>query len=255
MSQEKLIAETTKEANQQNSGASAAEAFTREINSLQDAQRMTDAGSRIAVGASKPAEAQGDFLPKVEIANGKMTEKFDISDAKTKVAFEKAGKLEAPLNRTENLLLGNMVDAVRSGDLARAQNMIQTLAENPGSAARVLEQLKQKLENDPLKNVNYVTGKDSDGNAFVRLTISQRDSFAKSAGHTSVSIDSTGESSAHRQKWGGQPRHSIPAEDALRSISNAQPQHFEKPFGSKPYVKPYLKANGAHDLMDLNSER
>lgn len=123
---------------------------------------------------------------------------------------------EAFLSRTERMLLNGVDDAIRSGDLKSAQDMLAAVAENPASVKRVMEALRQRLQDD-LTSVSWEQGQDNKGNAFVRLHIHQRDDHSKSSPSTSVMIGSDGTHTAQRRERMQKPTE-MNASDALGSM-------------------------------------
>lgn len=122
---------------------------------------------------------------------------------------------EAPLSRTEQLLLRNASDAIKTGDVKDIQEMLQTLAENPQSVDRVLRALRDQTKYP--NSLSWEKGTDSDGKDFVRLRMTHMNDFSKSSGHTEVTIGSDGRNSATHRDWYNSPDQPISAEQGLRN--------------------------------------
>lgn len=115
--------------------------------------------------------------------------------------FEKYFEPKEMLSRTERLMLSGMQDAIRSGDMGKVQEMLETLAENPKSVDRVLRALNKEMQDENgLNSASWEQGKDSNGNSFVRLRLNNRNDWSKSSGSTEVTIGSDGRHSAQYTK-------------------------------------------------------
>jgi hypothetical protein len=154
--------------------------------------------------------------------------------------FKNFEKQEQPLNKTETMLLNNMRDAIRSGGVEKVQEMLGALSENPKSVDRVLRALKAQMEKDnPLSSVNWETGRDNNGNEFVRLNMYQANDYSKSAGGTTLTIGSDGRNSATYNHRYDSPTKPMDVNDALRSFSNYENNWKRPPIEIEPYpIKP-----------------
>ncbi|MBX9687611.1 MAG: hypothetical protein K2X27_12970 [Candidatus Obscuribacterales bacterium] len=200
-------------------------------------------------GGYRPGDKQNTINPDKELGRleiiDEINPKLPILEAK-----------EIPLNRTENLLLNNMRNAVNAGSVEQVQDMLNTLAENPGSIDRVLRAFKAEME-DGKWNTNRVSweqGKDNNGKEFIRLRLSKEDDPIKPRSSSEVTIGSDGRHSASYQsyKFGARPQAQDP-EETLGLFANRNkkvPIEDIKPVDGKPIFdnelpnsipKPYLK--------------
>lgn len=109
-----------------------------------------------------------------------------------------------PLNKTETMIMHDLLYAIIEGNVGNIQNMLSTLSENPQSVDRVLNALKAQLESENKNNqVNWEQGTDNNGHSFVRLNMFSRDNEPRSSGGTAITIGSDGRNSAtHTDRWG-----------------------------------------------------
>ncbi|MBY0547506.1 MAG: hypothetical protein K2W95_09455 [Candidatus Obscuribacterales bacterium] len=129
---------------------------------------------------------------------------------------------EAFLSRTERMLLNSVHDAVTSGDLKSAQDMLAAVAENPKSVKRVMEALKERLEGK-FTSVSWESGTDNKGNAFVRLHIANSNPFDRETTRVMVGSDGTHSATVSR------PRGGEVATDPAGALSDMYPQRRIKP--------------------------
>lgn len=109
------------------------------------------------------------------------------------------------------------MSAIKNESLADIQNALGALAEqDTKTAARILQHIRSQEEQDPRRQIGFVTGQDHDGNRFVSMRVTHRNGWG---GTTSLTIDSNGQSSAtHCDGVKEQPK-TIDATTALELIS------------------------------------
>jgi hypothetical protein len=197
------------------------------------------------IGKTSAKQIDSNVLGKLEILNHSES-KMDWSNNIKQLD----SKLE-PLNKTETMIMNSMQDAIRSGSLAQAQEMLATLAENPKSVDRVMQALKHQMESEnPLNSVNWEQGQDNHGNNFVRLNLYHADSFSKSAGGTELTIGSDGRNSAtYRGRWDS-PAKPMDAETALQEFASPKLRDYIKPghdLENKPGYDPGIYSKPGYD--------
>lgn len=128
---------------------------------------------------------------------------------------EKMRKYE-PLSKLENMILDNVSDAIRNGQLEKIQDALGALNENPKMVDRVLQALKERMESeDPRNSVNWEQGHDNNGRNFVRLNLYHRNDDSKSSGGTELTVGSDGRTSAtYTDRWDSLPQTIKPQEAA-----------------------------------------
>lgn len=142
------------------------------------------------------------------------------------------------LSVTESFISSSIMNAVDTGSSEDIQNALRAAADqNPDSARRILGSIRNQMESRyPLNSVRYVVGTDENSNGYARLTLSQRNSWGKSAGSTDVTIDSHGGRSASTRELAMSPPEPIKPELGL-AIINGPRKIEEKPL---PDLKPLL---------------
>ncbi len=185
---------------------------------------IKDVFDQVAAAAGNALES---LLPKISLEDKVGT----LKDAKAfkcppelkdpKELLAKLDKIEKPLTKFENKMLGNLRDSLRNGDLDATQKLLQNLAANPMSAARVLGQLQRKLENEnPLRSVGWSMGKDDNGKVSINMKVSERVGAGTNA-VTIVSMDSNGNARAQYSKNG--ENYKLNPADALASMLRPNP--------------------------------
>lgn len=148
-------------------------------------------------------------------ANSELFKKFEKFEGK-KISPE------AFLSRTERMLLNSVHDAVTSGDLKSAQEMLATVAENPKSVKRVMDALKERLEGK-FTGVSWESGTDNKGNAFVRLHISQFSPMHRESTRVMIGSDGTHSASVTAHRGGESPA------DPAAALADMYPQRHHRP--------------------------
>jgi hypothetical protein len=193
------------------------------MNALELLSGAASTGAAAGAAAGAAGEKIGKDFGKLEITDekngiGKLRDLLNNGE-RIEGALDRLGnKLEPkelPLSRTENLMLNGMRDAIRSGSVEKVQEMLQALAENPKSVDRVMRELNKQLKDqDPLNSASWETGKDSNGNSFVRLRLNHTNDWSKSSGSTEVTIGSDGRHSAnYTKRWDSTPVPVNPADN------------------------------------------
>lgn len=207
--------------------------MNNQINEIRSSQVMPE----IALGA-KPTASE---LPALSIGQfAEQTANQELEQIKEVDIKEMLRKELPPLSRTENLLLRGLTSEVKNADLQGTQEMLSTLAENPAAAARVLDRFKQQTEAaNYLRHVSYVIGKDSNGQPFIQLSISQRDHAGKSAPYSTVTMDNQGQARASRSEVPWKPAYSVdPATTFNDMIDRARPPKIAPYYSEEaPYKK------------------
>lgn len=182
-----------------------------------------EAAEGIAEGAAAAAAGKEQHKPGEVNAEGVSSAEHKTELMKKLENFDgKKISPEAFLSRTERMLLNSVHDAVTSGDLKSAQEMLATIAENPKSVKRVMEALKDRLQGK-MTDVSWESGSDNRGNAFVRLHIAQTNPFDHSTTKVMVGSDGTHSATVSGRR-GGEV-----ATDPAGALSDMYPQRRSKP--------------------------
>lgn len=149
-------------------------------------------------------------------------------------------RFEPPkLTVTESFMTNSIMNAIDEASPERIQSALRAVADQtPQSAERILDTIRHRMElRDPLNSVGHILGKDQDGNNYARLSITQRHSWAKSAGSTTIAIGTDGEWTAAHRESAMSPSQRIDAGLGLALIGKPR-KIDERPLRDhKPYEK------------------
>jgi hypothetical protein len=182
--------------------------LSSQINEIRGTQSSPEVASACTASFSE--------LPSLTIEKPEATEWAKLTE-KSKAPWS----LE-PLSRTEKLLLNGLTSEATQGSVSGLQEMLGALAENPNSAARILDHFNQRMNaENPLRSADYIIGKDSNGKPFIQLSMSLRDNEFKGSPITTVTMDNRGQASGARSEYSehvGRTVSSIKPSNALRDI-------------------------------------
>lgn len=195
------------------------DSIMKEVNAIRSANPVNEANT---ADNARTAQAAAGELPSLQIGD-QAARSAKVGDALGELKVldfaDKFKTKEIPLSRTENLILNGLTAAIGKQDIAGMQEMLSTIAENPGSMDRILNAAREQMaKTNPNVHVGWESGTDDQGNNFVRLKMDMTGSKSGPFTHLTVGSDGTTNGSHTPFMQYDRPAQALTGEQALRML-------------------------------------